>query len=289
MVLENIVPMHLCEGEVELGGHTFREVRRLGKDGHQTAIITTHPTIEMTVIAGRMFGRWSQENFFRYMIQDYDFDKMIQFGTETIDSGQKVINPDYRKINYQIKKLKEKQQRLEARFYPLAQQVMDQDIDKIPCITQKQIEYKELLDQYRKQQSDLIEKRKQCPVRITLKEMPNQTRYNKLKTESKLLMNVIKMICYRAESAVASLIVPYLKGAADEKRMFIKQIITGNANLMPDYKNKTLVVELNLMSAPRFNEAATQLADLLNETETIFPGSDLRMIFKTTALPKCER
>ena len=28
--------------------------------------------------------------------------------------------------------------------------------------------------------------------------MPEQKRYNKLKTESKLLMNVIKMIAYRA-------------------------------------------------------------------------------------------
>ncbi len=43
--------------------------------------------------------------------------------------------------------------------------------------------------------------------------MPQEKRYNKLKTESKILMNVIKMICYRAESSVASLLAPYLANA----------------------------------------------------------------------------
>ena len=288
-VLENTVTMLLCEDKIKLGGHRFREVRRLGKDGHQTAIITTHPTIDMTTIAGRMFGRWSQENFFRYMIQDYDFDKMIEFGTETIDTEQKVVNPQYRKINYLIKKLREKKQRVQAKFYPLAESAMEEDIEQIPAITQKQIEHKELLNQYKKQEVELIEKRKQCPHKITLKEMPEKTRYNKLKTESKLLINVIKMICYRAETAVVELLAQYLNREKNEKRMFIKQIISNNANLMPDYKNKTLTVELHILSAQRFNEAAAQLAQLLTETQTIFPGSDLKMIFKTTAQPVCER
>ena len=288
-VLDNTVTMLLCEGQIELGGHTFREIRRLSKDGHQTAIITTHLTIEMKDVAGRMFGRWSQENFFRYMIQDYDFDKMIQFGTETIDPEKKVINPLYRRVNFQIKKLKEKRKRLEAKFYPLAQKAMEEDVDKIPAITQKQIEYKETLDQYKQQLADLIEKRNQLPHRITLKEMPDQTRYNKLKTESKIFMNVIKMICYRAESAVVSIITPYLKGAKDEKRMFIKQIIGNNANLIPDYQNKTLTVELHALSAQRFNEAATYLSKLLTETEMIFPGTELRMIFKNSARIVCEK
>ena len=44
-------------------------------------------------MAGKMFGRWSQENFFRYMIMDYDFDKMTEFGIEDIDENKEVVNP----------------------------------------------------------------------------------------------------------------------------------------------------------------------------------------------------
>jgi len=67
-VLQQTVTMQLCEQETELGGYWLREVRRQGDTGHQTSIVTTHPTLELPFIAGRMFGRWSQENFFRYLI-----------------------------------------------------------------------------------------------------------------------------------------------------------------------------------------------------------------------------
>jgi len=42
------------------------------------------------------------------------------------------------------------------------------------------------------------------PTTIKLQDMPEQSRYNKLKQESKMRMNIIKMICYRAETAVAN-------------------------------------------------------------------------------------
>lgn len=287
-VLNNTVTMHICEQETELGDCLFREVRKLSEN-HQTAIITTHPTLEMSRIAGRMFSRWAQENFFRYMIADYDFDKMIEFGVETIDPERKVVNPDYRRTSYQLKKLREKITRLEAKFYPLVQQAMDQDIDQLPQITQKQAEYKEALNQLKQQETKLIEKRNQYPAKIKLKEMSEKNRYNKLKTESKLLINVIRMICYRAESAVASIVSPYLSRAEDEKRMFVKQVIQNHADLIPNYEQNTLTVVLHSLSTPRFNLAAHKLTQLLNETETIFPGTSLRLNFKTTASSNYEK
>ena len=66
-VLQQSVNMHLCETETGLGGYLFREIRRPGKDGHQTSIVTTHPTLATNLIAGRMFARWCRENFFRYL------------------------------------------------------------------------------------------------------------------------------------------------------------------------------------------------------------------------------
>ena len=265
-VLNQAVTMLLCEQKIELGGFSFREKRRLGKDGHQTAIITTHPSIDIGVVAGRMFGRWSQENFFRYLIQDYDFDKMIEFGTQTLDTEQKAVNPNYRQINHQIKKAREKIKRLEAKFFPLFKQVMEENIDQIPALTQKQSEYKTMLEKLKQDEKELMEARSKCEPKITLCQMPEQTRYNQLKTEGKMLMNVIKMICYRAESSLVSLSAPYLNRVGEEGRMLIKQIIANNADLKPDYKNKTLTITLHSLSAPRFNKAASEIATILNQT-----------------------
>jgi len=179
--------------------------------------------------------------------------------------------------------LREKIQRLEARFFPLIQLAIDQPLDTLPLITNKQMEYKEQIDLLKNQEEELINQRSKIKPRLKVCQMPKQERYNKLKTESKLLMNVIRMICYRAESSVAQWIAPYLAKAENEKRMLVKQIIQSCADLTPDYDNKTLTVTLHSLSAARFNHASAVLTKILNQTETIFPGTDLKMIFEITA------
>jgi hypothetical protein len=280
-VMNQQINMELCEQKIELGGYVLREVRRLSKNGHQTAIITNNPIIKTKEIAGRMFARWSQENFFRYLIQDYDFDKMVSYGVETIDMEKEVVNPQYRKLTHQLKKLKEKKQRVEAKFYPLVEQAIDENLDNIPVITDKQMQYKQQIDLLASEESKLVQARKKLQPKITLAQMPQEMRYNKLKTESKILMNVIKMICYRAESSVASLLAAYLANAKKEKRMVVKQIIKSNADLIPNYKDQTLTVILYSLSAKRYNHAVEKITQLLNETETIFPGTNLKMVFQT--------
>lgn len=282
-VIGNNISMLLYEQNIVLNECTFREVRYLGDGGHQTSIITTHPCIAIEQIAGQMFSRWSQENFFRYMIADYDFDKIAEFGTEAIDENRMVVNPEYRKLTHRIKKVKEKKGRIEAKFYPLIEKMNEQDIDQLPTITVKQADYMQAIKQLKEQENQLIVQRQQVCARIMLKEMPWNKRYNKLKTESKLFLNIIKMICYRAETALAEQLTPFFSRAKEEKRMLVKQIFNTAADVAPDEKNKTLTINLYSLSTPRANFAVEKLCELLNETQTVFPGTDYKLIFKTTA------
>lgn len=290
-VLDQTITMQLCERKTVLSGVEVREIRRLTESGHQTALITTNMVLSTEVAAGRMFGRWSQENFFRYMVMDYDFDKMIEFGIEAIDENREVVNPEYRKMSHRLKKEKEKTGRLKAKLYPLTEQALELSLEDMPLpqleskqmILLEKIERQQLIEQQLTTQRSLIQQR------IRLKEMPGQTRYNKLKQESKVLMNVLKMICYRAETAIANELSAFLVNAKEEKRMLVKQIIQNNADIIPDYSNNTLTVILHSLSAPRFNKAAAKLAETLNQTETIFPGTNLMLRFKTTATSDCER
>ena len=146
-----------------------------------------------------------------------------------------------------------------------------------------------MIDKLCRIDDNLVTQRAQVKPRIKLSQMPEQIRYNKLKTESKLLMNVIRMICYRAESSVATWMAPFLAKADDEKRMVVKQIIASNADLSPDYQNNTLTITLHSLSAQRFNTAARELSKILNETETHFPGTNLQMIFEISAVSNCAR
>ena len=283
-VIGNNVDMLLYEQEVLLNQLPFREVRSLNGEDHQTAIITTHPLISLEQMAGQMFSRWSQENFFRYMIADYDFDKMAQFGVETIDENKMVVNPEYRKFTHRIKKVKEKIARKEARFFPLIEKINDNNLEQLPPLSAKQAEYMQSIKKYQEELNILLGQRDQISARITLKDMPANKRYNKLKTESKLFLNIIKMICYRAETALAELLSPFFAKAKQEKRMLVKQIFNTSVDLIPNEKNQTLTVKLYTLSTPRANRAVEELCLLLNQTETTFPGTHLKLIFEITAL-----
>ena len=66
--------------------------------------------------------------------------------------------------------------------------------------------------------------------------------------------------------------------------MLLKEIFSSDADMIPDYKNNTLTIVLHSMSTPRANEAVVKLCGFLNETETIYPYSKLKMIFKSIAV-----
>lgn len=282
-VIGNNVSMLLYEQNTVLDGHSFREIRYRGEGGHQTSILTSHPSISIQQIAGQMFSRWSQENFFRYMIADYDFDKIAEFGIEAIDENKMVVNPEYRKLTHRIKKVKEKKGRLEAKFYPLVEKMNEANIDQLPAFTVKQADYMLSIKQLMQEENQLLCQRKQTAARVMLKEMPQNKRYNKLKTESKLFLNIIKMICYRAETALAEQLTPFFARAKEEKRMLVKQIFHTAADITPDEKNQTLTINLYSLSTPRANLAAEKLCELLNETQSVFPDTYYKLIFKTTA------
>jgi hypothetical protein len=62
---------------------------------------------------------------FRYMIIDYDFDKMIEFGVETAGQAKEVAGPQYSKLSQKDKKAERKINRLKAQFLPLIEQLVD--------------------------------------------------------------------------------------------------------------------------------------------------------------------
>ena len=214
---------------------------------------------------------------------------MAGYGTETIDENREAINPLYRRMKHALKKEREKTARVKAKLFPLAEQSIEALLQEIPGLNTRQAELLEQIEKHQLTESNLEGQLSKIPARIKLKDMPDQIRYNKLKNESKMLMNILKMICYRAETSVANELATYLPSGKDEKRMLVKQIMENNADLLPDYENKTLTVVLHSLSAPRFNNAAVKLAELPTHTETIFPGTNLLMKFKISAYSNCEK
>jgi hypothetical protein len=139
-----------------------------------------------------------------------------------------------------------------------------------------------LQEQIQQTESDikkLTEERKNIPCKILVAQMPLQNRYVKLNKESKYLMNIIKMICYRAETALVHLLAPHYGHADNEIRALVKVITLLSIDLIPDYQNNKLHIYLYPPANNKSREAIANIIDTVNRTNTIFPGTNLSMVF----------
>jgi len=276
----NKVSMDLAEKQIELNGVALREVRKKSESGHQTSIVTTNKKLSLILLAVHMFARWAQENFFKYLIHEYDLDRIVNYIVKQIDDDFVVVNPIYSKLTNSLKGLREKISRRKANLYQVIHQNVTGDADKTEENMKKQIQIKEEIKQLENQEQTLILERKQHSYRIKIKEMSTDARYSKLDTESKLFQNIIKMICYRAETNFARLLAIDYKKKVNEMRALTKSLINTNVNIIPDENNKILTIELYSLATPRDNLAAQKICQLLNETETIFPRTELKLFYK---------
>ncbi|MEA1898592.1 MAG: hypothetical protein U9N53_13110, partial [Bacteroidota bacterium] len=214
--------------------------RRLS-GGHQTSVITTNKKLSILMVALYMFSRWTQENFFKYLRQDYDFDRLLQYAVEQIDKDFVVNNPEYNNITYKLGKIREKISRRKAVLYQLQENNLKDDLDRANEYLKKQIKTREELKTLEDQENDLLEKRSRVPSQMKIKDMPDNIKYSKLNIESKCFQNIIKMICYRAETSCANLLSTGFKKSINEKRTLVKSIINSHADIIPDYQNNLLL------------------------------------------------
>lgn len=276
--------MDLSERQIVLDKVPMREIRKLNKDTHQTSVLTTNKKLAILSVALYMFARWTQENFFRYMRLDYRLDSIVQNTVDQIDKDFDVVNPEYSNLSYYLKKVREKIQRRKARLFDIQEKLSKQNVDHVSKLETQQSKVQEQINGLVKQENQLITKRKSVSYKIKIKDMPESIRYSSLNMESKRFQNVIKMICYRAETSMTNKLMPHFKKSKDEKRSLIKSLIKTPIDLECDYKSKKLTVSLYSQSNPRMNKAAEKLCHLLNQTQTIYPGTNLELHYQIATL-----
>jgi hypothetical protein len=111
--------------------------------------------------------------------------------------------------------------------------------------------------------------------------MPENERYTTLDMEGKLFQNIIKMICYRAETVICLLLNSEIYTKQEEIRLLVKSMIKTKGDILPDYKQNTLTIKLHTQSMLRNNYALDEkLCETLTDSETIYPGTELRLIYK---------
>lgn len=254
-----------------------REIRKLTESGHQTALITTDYFNDMAQIGGRMFARWSQENFFKYMMEHYGIDRLIQHGVEKMDETVKLVNPVYRQLDSRVRSSRATLARKTRTYGEL---IFEAEIDEhtVARYTEKKSVLREEIEALTKDLETLKGERKQTDKHVLYSDLPKSEQFKKLKSRGKQFVDTIKMIAYRAETAMAQIAKEFML-KKDESRAFIRQIFMTDADMQPDHQAGILHIRLHTMTNPRNNVYAEKLCLVLNDSETVFPGTNLRMVY----------
>ncbi|PNX48021.1 MAG: hypothetical protein BV456_10250 [Thermoplasmata archaeon M8B2D] len=91
------------------------------------------------------------------------------------------------------------------------------------------------------------------------------------------------MIAYRAETALSNILREHLS-RKDDARNLVVAIFNTDADIIPNYKNKTLTIQLHNLTNKYSDSAIEKLIDEINKTKTIFPGTNLRIFYKMVSM-----
>ena len=261
-------------------GFRMREVRRLCDSGHQTSVMTTRRDLAIETVARRMFSRWQQENFFRYMRQEFALDHVPTTAVEPADAERTVPNPAVQDKKRALSQAKARVTKAEQRYGQQAYDNPEQKRRRVRGFKISRAELGEEIRRLRQTCERLASEITVLPVRVPVREVMNGVPVIQLERERKTITDTVKMVAYRAETQLANLVGPLLPDRDDEARKFMRQVFELPADLLPDYTKRTLVVRLHSMANPRSNRALRALCELLNDFNVCYPKTNLRLVLE---------
>ena len=275
------VSYEVAERSTELlPGFRMREVRRLCANGHQTAILTTRQDWPVEVVAYRMFERWTQENFFRYMRQHFAVDALVTYAVEPADPARTVPNPQRKAVR---KALATARAELTAFQQAYGQKAWANPEGKRPTMRGFKIAEAALGQQIRAHQAHCRELQATLaalPARVPVAEVLPDPEIVQLAPEAKHLTDTIKMLAYRAETALVQCLATHYTKTEDDGRALVRELLLSSADIIPHPEEHRLVVRLHSLANPRSNAALAHLSDTLNALELRYPGTDLKLVYE---------
>ena len=282
------VELELAERGVRLSnGFWLREVRQRETDGHQTPMLCSDFQREPNTAAAALFARWCQENFFQYMSQHYGLDRLIEYGTQALPETTVVVNPAWRKLDQAVRRETAVRVRQQARFAACSL-APAAPAEAVVAYEQQKGQLLAELQQQEAKLADLKTQRKTHPRHLAFKDLPEKERFQQLCPTKKHFVDTIKLIAYRAETALVQVVREKLQ-RPDDARALVRQIFESTVDLFPEPEPKTLTVRMHRLSSPIHQAALEHLCTELNASETTFPGTELQLFFEslgTTPLPR---
>lgn len=264
--------IRLLKGKLHL-----RQITRLSENKkHQTAIVTSRTDLPAVVIAYRMFERWRQENFFKYLIEEFAIDALLDYEVNPEDAECLIPNPERRKVNKKLAAARSELRKTQALYGKAVAESLER---RRPTIRGFKIAHGELASRMRQLQNRIkvIEaKRRQIPTRVAVKDVSGK-QIVRLSRERKHITNCIKMVAYQAESDLLALLRPHYARADQEGRTLITSAFQSAADI--ETGEDELRITLEPLSSVHRSKAISAMCEELNRMDVYFPGTRLLLRF----------
>ena len=289
----------------EDGWPSLRLIAAKKKNGHQTHLVASgratwealeenaEPDLPAEEIAWWMFGRWCQENWFKYMKEEFLLDVLVEYATEPDDPQREVVNPERRKLERQLRVARARLNREEGKRAQLlreerkarqkargkARQNCGACGKCARCILAAQ---KRALAEARAEVEQLLQRREQTPRKISLGEASDRDPV-KLSYERKLFTDTVKICAYEIETRLLEMALGAFRRGPWEGRSLIRDILQTSGDLR--VSGETLEVHLDQLSTPRATRAMMSICEQLNALQPQLAESPLRLRFFVNPRP----
>ena len=247
----------------------MREVRVLREDGRQTAIFTNRQDLPAVTVVYRIFSRWRQENYFKYMDEEFALDALLEYGAQEVSETIDRRNPEWLRLTRRIREARSQVARLQSE---LGKEAAVNEEATRPTMRGFKIAWAQLREQLRKAEAQvarLLHRRKETPRRVPAAD--RQT----LKTEKKLIADAIKMAAYQVETQLLGMLQDHYARADEEGRTLLHAAFQSPARL--EVTDQELRVTITGQSSPHRTAALAALCQQLDALAAPFPGTTLRL------------
>ena len=119
--------------------------------------------------------------------------------------------------------------------------------------------------------------RNSLPTHIRTADLPESEALHTLPVEEHLLLDIIRMIADRAEIRMMQ---PLITGPGKDRsaRKLLRALLTSDANVIPEPEAGILRVRFLGLGSDACERSLAPLVDVLNQTRTKYPGTDLTII-----------
>jgi len=232
------------------------------KGNHQTPIITSDLKRSAPLIAHLMFNRWGQENFFKYMTENYHLDSLCSYDSQKAED-RLVTNPLKKIMSKKIKTVKNQITELQIK---LGSSVSE---------NKTKIVNKKILKQLRQLENNLKKlkyRQRTIPKKVLLSQLKGGNNLEVLQLEKKVIIDTVKLCAYQSEQWLLQLLAKHYDNDNDIRQVL--KIITQSKGSL-SVKDNTITVSLNAPDIPQYRESAIGLCKELNQLKVKFPGSNL--------------